>query len=292
MDMKTIRWLNRHLWIFSVPALLATAALVACARPLLRWVGWPYGAYPAWLLRLAAAGALAAVGILGLRRVGKSLRRRSAGRELAEGFARMSRTCDPDPLLLTCRELQAVWLKKLHPELMMGVQMGLAAAAGRLGQIQEAEREVNLLLPAYERYQPEAKLVVELEAATVGIWAGNYQEAYSFLTEAERHLKQLEEPADSKAAEALENRKRFYRLMAEGGSEELLTGFRRELETSKDGNLMDQVSCRMNIARCLLSLGRPEEARPHLEFVAEHGGKLAIRQEALQRLAELECPRA
>lgn len=44
----------------------------------------------------------------------------------------------------------------------------------------------------------------------------------------------------------------------------------------------------MNIARCLLDLGRGDEARSHLEFVIQNGGKLVIRSEAQQRLAELD----
>ena len=44
----------------------------------------------------------------------------------------------------------------------------------------------------------------------------------------------------------------------------------------------------MNIARCLLNLGRGDEARPHLEFVVQNGGKRAVRAEAQQRLAELD----
>ena len=76
-----------------------------------------------------------------------------------------------------------------------------------------------------------------------------------------------------------------YRLLTEGGSEELLSAYRQELTGCKD--LHDQVVTRMNIARCLLDLGRGDEARSHLEFVAQNGGKLAIRAEASARLAAL-----
>ena len=43
----------------------------------------------------------------------------------------------------------------------------------------------------------------------------------------------------------------------------------------------------MNTARCLLSMDRREEARPHLEYVAEQGNRLYLRREAQQALAEL-----
>ena len=86
-------------------------------------------------------------------------------------------------------------------------------------------------------------------------------------------------------AEAVENRFLWHRLVTEGGSQELLEGFEKALETAS--SRLDRVCGHMNIARCLLSMDRREEARPHLEFVAEQGNKLYLRREAQQVLAEL-----
>ncbi len=284
--MKVIRWFNRHIWFFPACALITAAVLlVFCVRPLLGWVGWPYGAYPARLLRKIAACVLAGVCIGALWGLGVGLRIRLTGWEIARETARMCETCDPEPVLLACRELQAVWLDGLRPKLVMTVQLSMANAAGLLGRIQEAEQELNRLLPLYERYKPSAQLAVELHAAAVRLWNHKPEDARSFLTEAERHLDQMGGPAPLRTA--LENRKRLCRLVTEGGSEALLAEFQQELAGSEKGSLLDQVSSHMNVARCLLDLNRPEDVRPHLEFVAANGNKLGIRVEAEACLAAL-----
>lgn len=288
--MRAVRWFNRHLWIFPAWALMIAAALlVFCACPLLRWVGWPYGMYLPWLLREVAACVLAGVCIGALWGLGVRLRIRLAGWEIAQETARMAETCNPEPLLLVCRELQALWLDELRPKLMMAVQLGMAEAAGRLGRVQEAEQELDRLLPVYEQYRPAARLTLELCAATVRLWARRPEDARSFLTEAERHLGQMTGSAASLASlrAALEDRKRLYRLVTEGGSEELLAEYQQALAGAEKDSLLNQTAAHMNVARCLLDLGRLEEARPHLEFVAARGNKLAIRTEAEDRLAAL-----
>ena len=117
--------------------------------------------------------------------------------------------------------------------------------------------------------------------------AGKPEDARSYLTEMAYHVDKLQNDAVRKTWQGiLQNRRCLYRLLTEGGSEELLSAYRQELTGCKD--LHDQVVTRMNISRCLLDLGRGDEARPHLEFVIQNGGKLVIRSEAQQRLAELD----
>ena len=121
----------------------------------------------------------------------------------------------------------------------------------------------------------------------VKLKAGKPEDARSYLTEMAYHVDKLQNDAVRKTWQGiLQNRECLYRLLTEGGSEELLSAYRQELTGCKD--LHDQVVTRMNIARCLLDLGRGDEPRSHLEFVAQNGGKLAIRAKAQQRLAELD----
>lgn len=288
--MKAVRWFNRHIWFFPMCALLITVLLlVFCIRPLLRQVDWPRGVYLPWLLSLITIGVLTCPCIWVPRAICRWLRIRLVSREIQEESDRESQTCDPEPLLLVCRELQAVWLTKPRPELRLEVQLVMADAAGRLGRIQEAEQELGRVLPRYEQYPLNIRLAVELCAATIRIWAHKFGDAHSFLMEAERHLTQMTASATLQNSQRAiwEDRKRFYLLMAEGGTEELLADFQQNLAKSANESLMSQVSSHMNIARCLLNLNRPEEARPHLEFVAVNGNKLAIRAEAEARLAAL-----
>ena len=65
----------------------------------------------------------------------------------------------------------------------------------------------------------------------------------------------------------------------------MLPAFSQRLSAAADR--YEQVSAHADLARCLLDLGRRDEALPHLAFVAENGGKLAIRAEASARLAAL-----
>lgn len=104
-----------------------------------------YGMHLPWLLREVAACVLAGVCIGALWGLGVRLRIRLAGWEIAQETARMAETCNPEPLLLVCRELQALWLDELRPKLMMAVQLGMAEAAGRLGRLEEARPHLEFV---------------------------------------------------------------------------------------------------------------------------------------------------
>ena len=178
------------------------------------------------------------------------------------------------------------WWRTLQPSLHAAVQITLSRALNELGRFQEAEQELNLILPAYEQYSLNDKLRIEAVAVVAKLKVGKPEDARSYLTELARHVDKLrEDTARKQWQDILENRRCLYRLLTEGGSEDLLSAYRQELTGCKD--LYDQVTIHMNLARCLLDLGRGDEARPHLTFVAENGGKLAIRAEASARLAAL-----
>lgn len=265
--MPLIRWLNRHPIVFPLCLLALLAGLLASvlldARPGLLLCGG--------LLALWAA----------LRFYYGSPQSLCLSQELAEENRRARDTRNPEPLVTLCRELGEA-RRRPDPEL----RQTLAAALSLLGRTEEAEQELNLILAAYRQYPPEARLQIESVAAVIKLKAGKPEDARSYLAEMARHVDKLPKDSERKRWQGiLENRRCLYRLLTEGGSEELLSAYRQQLTGCKD--LYDQVTIHMNLARCLLDLGRGDEARPHLTFVAENGGKLAIRAEASARLAAL-----
>lgn len=284
--MPLIRWLNRHGWIFSLTGLLCTAAVLYYIAPLLLTQG---NAVPVflWLLKELLVIALIAALCRGLLQGSKSLWLYCTAAEVNAALKESARTRDPEPSVAVCRELQAVWWRTWpKPSLHPAVQMALSIAFNDLGRFQEAEQEPNLILAAYRQYPPEARLQIESVAAVIKLKAGKPEDARSYLAEMARHVDKLPKDSERKRWQGiLENRRCLYRLLTEGGSEELLSAYRQQLTGCKD--LYDQVTIHMNLARCLLDLGRGDEARPHLTFVAENGGKLAIRAEASARLAAL-----
>lgn len=284
--MPLIRWMNRHGWIFSLTGLLCTAgALYLAVPPLLKWGNG--GSFFLWLLEtIFAAAIILAIGYVPLRGF-RILRLFCTAVEVNVSCEACMQTLDPEPLVAVCRELQAAWLRTLpQPSLHPTVQMMLSIALNELGQSQAAEQELNLILSAYEQYAPEIKIRIESIAVFVKLKVGKPEDARSYLTEMAYHVDKLQNDAARKTWQGiLQNRENLYRLLTEGGSEELLSAYRQELTGCKD--LHDQVVTRMNIACCLLDLGRGDEARPHLEFVAQNGGKMAVRAKAQQRLAEL-----
>ena len=284
--MPLIRWMNRHGWIFSLTGLLCTAgALYLAVPPLLKWGNG--GSFFLWLLEtIFAAAIILAIGYVPLRGF-RILRLFCTAVEVNVSCEACMQTLDPEPLVAVCRELQAAWLRTLpQPSLHPSVQMMLSIALNELGQSQAAEQELNLILSAYEQYAPEIKIRIESIAVFVKLKAGKPEDARSYLTEMAYHVDKLQNDAARKTwQDILQNRRCLYRLLTEGGSEELLSVYRQELTGCKD--LHDQVVTRMNIACCLLDLGRGDEARPHLEFVVQNGGKMAVRAKAQQRLAEL-----
>lgn len=283
--MPLIRWLNRHGWIFSLTGLLCAAGVLYLVVPLLlKWGNSEQ--FFLWLLSVFfIAAIITALFYMPLRGFGR-LRMYCTAVELNTSCEACIQTLDPEPLVAVCRELQMAWWRTLQPSLHAAVQITLSRALNELGRFQEAEQELNLILPAYEQYSLNDKLRIEAVAVVAKLKVGKPEDARSYLTELARHVDKLrEDTARKQWQDILENRRCLYRLLTEGGSEDLLSAYRQELTGCKD--LYDQVTIHMNLARCLLDLGRGDEARPHLTFVAENGGKLAIRAEASARLAAL-----
>lgn len=283
--MPLIRWLNRHGWIFSLAGLLCAAGVLYLVVPLLlKWGNSEQ--FFLWLLSVFfIAAIITALFYMPLRGFGR-LRMYCTAVELNTSCEACIQTLDPEPLVAGCRELQMAWWRTLQPSLHAAVQITLSRALNELGRFQEAEQELNLILPAYEQYSLNDKLRIEAVAVVAKLKVGKPEDARSYLTELARHVDKLrEDTARKQWQDILENRRCLYRLLTEGGSEELLSAYQQQLTGGKD--LYDQVTIHMNLARCLLDLGRGDEARPHLAFVAENGGKLAIRAEASARLVAL-----
>ncbi len=265
--MPLIRWLNRHPIVFPLCLLALLAGLLASvlldARPGLLLCGG--------LLALWAA----------LRLYYGSPQSLCLSQELAEENRRARDTCDPEPLAALCRKLGEA-RRRPDPEL----RQTLAAALSLLGRTEEAERELAALLPRYARVSARRKLPLAYTAVIVHCSAGNWAEARPFLEDLEKLVAQLPRGRGWRTWQrGLESLRLVYRLLTEGGSEDMLPAFSQRLSAAADR--YEQVSAHADLARCLLDLGRRDEALPHLAFVAENGGKLAIRAEASARLAAL-----
>ena len=261
-----MRWLNRHPLAYKAAVCLLAAAVIAAALT--------EGA--SFLLLLLAVPAVSR----GLRKLSGRL----LLREMGESGRALTEECDPEPLERTCREIAASRKGAGKTVLLVEVQLLYANAVSYLGRFDEAERELDRVLFGYERYDKSTQLLIEMEASGVKLRAGKPADALSYLREAEKKVRRMEGLPPFMTA-SVENRFLWYRLVTEGGSQELLKAFQKALETAS--SRLDRVAGHMNIARCLLSMGRRAEARPHLEFAAEQGNKLYLRQEAQQALAEL-----
>ena len=265
--MPLIRWLNRHPIVFPLCLLALLAGLLASvlldARPGLLLCGG--------LLALWAA----------LRFYYGSPQSLCLSQELAEENRRARNTRDPEPLVTLCRELGEA-RRRPDPEL----RQTLAAALSLLGRTEEAERALAALLPRYARVSARRKLPLAYTAVIVHCSAGNWAAARPFLEDLEKLVAQLPRGRGWRTWQrGLESLRLVYRLLTEGGSEDMLPAFSQRLSAAADR--YEQVSAHADLARCLLDLGRRDEALPHLAFVAENGGKLAIRAEASARLAAL-----
>ena len=259
-----MRWLNRHPFAYrAAVCLLAAAAVLAVTA----------GASPLLLLAVPAV-------CYGLRK----LPGRLLLRELGEAGRALTGECDPEPLERTCREIAGSRKNAGKTLLLVEVQLLWADAMSYLGRFAEAERELDRVLFGYERYDKSTQLLIEMEASAVKLRAGKPDDALSYLREAEKKVRRME-GLPPFLTEAVANRFLWCRLMTEGGSQELLEAFQKALETAS--SRLDRVCGHMNIARCLLSMDRREEARPHLEFVVEQGNKLYLRREAQQALEEM-----
>lgn len=206
----------------------------------------------------------------------------------------LEESCDPEPLLTSSRELRA----QLHPRRRrersgwLGHGLNEFAALYELGRLDEAEALLAQLEPwTGPSAPPIQQTAFAMDKAALYLARRRPDEALPWIRRSEQPVR----AARSRSAQdtlrmAMENHRWTYRFLTEGGSQELLC---IALQRAGDARtLRVRVRERYNVALCLLSLGCPEEARPHLEFVAEQGGKLAVRQEARQSLAELECPQA
>lgn len=269
--------MNRHgVWCLWMAVLLAAAAGAAGV-----WRGMD--AAGVWWLIVGTA--IAAVWVL---RGAMAWESRMTRRQLEE-------SCDPEPLLASSRELRA----QLHPQRRrersgwLGHGLNEFVALYELGQLNEAETLLMLLEPWIGPSAPPIQQAsFAMDKAALYLAKHQPDEALPWIRRSEQaaHRVALSRSARDTFRMVLENHRWMYRFLTEESSQELL---HMALQRAADaGTLRVQVREQYSVSLCLLSLGRPEEARPHLEFVAEHGGKLAIRQEALQRLAELECPRA
>lgn len=188
--MNVICWINRRWWFFPLCCLLTAPPLVlAVGRWLLPWWLTSPDSILMFFLQSILCG-----GILGLTialplGVSRGLRSRFTNREIDLAAQALLQACDPTPLVVLCQELQTVWARsRPRPLTNAVIQFNFARALEELGRVAEGERELERLLPLYERYQSFMKLNIDLSAVSVKLKAGKPDEARSFLREGERHL--------------------------------------------------------------------------------------------------------
>ena len=202
--------------IFPDGAAVYCGALYLAVPPLLKWANG--GALFLWLLEAFFITAIITVLCYVHLQGARILRLCYTAIEVNVSCGMCMQTRDPEPLVAVCRELQMAWWRTLpQPLLHPTVQMILSMALNELGQFQEAEQELNLILPAYEQYAPEIQLQIESIVAIVKLKVGKPEDARSYLTEMAYHVDKLQTDAVRKMwQDIMQNRKRLYRLLTEG----------------------------------------------------------------------------
>ena len=263
------RWINRHfkLWIWIAVFLVAAAGIAGM------WLHFR----GIWVLCIA----IAIAAVYELYEAPKQ-ENRAVARSLDEH-------CDPDPLLVSSLELRALCCPDRSRELDRWLSYSLNAftALLGLGRLEEAEALKAEIAPRAGRsMSPVLQSAYALQMAAFYLMRGQPDEALPWIQEDSLAVERLPRQSISDSyRHSLENLCWVYQFLTEGPSQAFLEAALRQ--TASAPNLCVQVHAHMNAASCLLDLNRPEEARPHLEFVAANGNKLAIRAEAEARLAAL-----
>lgn len=143
-----------------------------------------------------------------------------------------------------------------------------------------------MLLLRYARLPARKKFSLAYTAAIVHCYAGKWAEARTFLENLEKLFAQLPRNRGWRTWQQNRESLRFsFRLLTEGGSEELLAAFQRGWTLPSTAVSRSRPTPTLPAASWTRAGGtRP---RPHLAFVAENGGMLAIRAEAWARLPPL-----
>lgn len=201
--------------------------------------------------------------------------------------------CDPEPMLENSMELRKLYRPERDRarDSWMLYSANVCAALFALGRTGEMEAVLKEMEPWAEQSSMNIRCIVASHWTSLYLRWRQPEQALVWLERQEALLAgpfPQKKDADTWRKDALKNRQ-LYRLLTEGGSPELLAQFQDALERSRSETLYIQVHAHWNLARCLLDMKRAEEARPHLEFVAANGNKLAIRREAELRLRELEA---
>lgn len=260
--MKIVRWINRHprQWICAVAVFMA-AALEA-------GLWWELGGV--WELACVIVAAIAAV--WGWHA--------AAARESRDVTRELEERCDPEPLLAYSRARKRL----CHPD-RARERNAWIAALHELGQTGEAE----LLWAEVETWMGQSVSLGNQAAfaqwkAALCLDKKQPDAALPWIQQGERVCERLTEGRDEFAA-TLQIFHMIYEYLTQGCSQATLDMAAQQLETAK--TRCSQVKAHWNTAVCLLELHRPEEARPHLEFVVAYGNKLAIRTRAETYLAAL-----
>lgn len=266
--MGMIRWLNRHQWgvivLWGIPALI----LAVISRE------WGVGPLLLCWIPLAIAVAW--------------LRVTAMGKEMKWALSALE-NCDPEPLLQTSQELAERYPLERPRTRRNGIslRLNMSTALHALGRGEEAAQILDQLEPWVRKTGGQYLATWLFNRMALSVQAGDCLQAQQLLEEAETVVRSMTPEGQKTSAweELLERDRWQLRFQRKEDLAGLLQTTLHWLERTESLHL--QVTDHYHAACCLQGLGRTEEARPHLEFAVEHGGKLEIQRRAEKMLEEM-----
>lgn len=194
--------------------------------------------------------------------------------------------CDPRPLLeLSQRELAATPPRRSNLPYLGACAANRMTALYALGRFAEAIDACpdGSLAPA----DPAGQLVLQVNLANLHLAMNHPEVAQEVMAGAQALLESLPEnhPSRPLCQDAIDSFTIALRLL-QGDLEGLLPTLESGLETADTE--YQRVGAHFQLGRYHLKAGRPDLARPHLEYAAEHGNQLYYRSDAQDYLARLD----
>lgn len=210
-------------------------------------------------------------------------RARDALNRINEAFRLAAQTCDHTPAAEACEAALADEGVLGETEQALQIRMSFCAALVDLGRYGEAEAQLEQVRPDEGIFKEPAIALGLLHTRIVlDTILGRLHEAAREQNEAMALFRKKPPLEYMRRALTYSGCTLQIRLGQLDGVEERAGWL---LETARDE--FDRVTAHMTLGRYELAAGRAEAARPHLEYVAEHGNKLHHRAEAEELLKTL-----
>lgn len=196
--------------------------------------------------------------------------------------------CDPRPLLeLSESELAATPPRRSNLPYLGACAANRMTALYALGRFAEAIDACpdGPLSPA----DPAGKLVLQVNLANLHLAMNHPEVAREVMAGAQALLEDLpaDHPSRPLCQDAMDSFDIALRLLR-GDIEGLLPILESGLETADTE--YQRVGAHFQLGRYHLKAGRPDLARPHLKYAAEHGNQLYYRTDARDYLEQLDAP--